>query len=783
MVLVLCLSWGNRIPVQALEEGVLEYEIVEDSYIVITDCQTSAQGVIDIPEMLLGYPVTGIGAAAFSGCTGITQILVPDGVTEIGEEAFYGCTALQTVELPETVQTLGARVCANCTSLEQISLPDGIDSIGIYAFQNCSSLEQLDLPAGVTVLQQGLLSGCSSLTQLELGAQTTQIASYFAQNNVMLSELTVPDTVTSIGSNAFQGCTALTHVYFDGDAPTVGENCFESHIVLLHYSAQASGWTQPLWNGYQTQMESPPELTGIALSQTALQMEVGEQAELCVLPAPQDAPLGNVVWTSSAPNIVQVQDGVLTAYSVGQATISADAGNFTAQCSVTVTHTTQPQSVVLSVSELSLYAGDSAQLTAQILPESAADADLSWTSSNTQIATVENGMVTAVNCGTAYITASAGTAQAVCTVTVGLHMPELLTTESTCLAVNVRWEPVAGAEGYQILRQSADGEWTALASVSGQQTTSYADTSAVYQSAYFYTVRAYSGGIWSEYDQEGVAGKRQIGQPVLRSAASVDDQTVSVQWDAVPGAEKYRLYRKSGTSNWKLVKEFNGTSYTDTGLTCGTAYTYTVRACWQDKISTYDSTGVSATPVPAAPVLRAAQASVGRVRVSWTAVPRATGYRVYRKTPGATWVRIANVGSNVLQYEDTTAEDGVIYYYTVRACRQIGSTVIAGAYDAAGIAGCTRPQTPHLVSAEALEEGNCIRWNSVAGVDGYQIYRRTEDAGWSRLGVVPASSTSYVDTRAEPGVRYYYMVRGYMDLEDSRLYTDYEEGLAVTTHS
>ncbi len=777
-----CLIAGSGIQARALSEGVLEYRIENDSCIVITGCQTDAQGTVEIPSELLGYPVVRIDASAFSGCTGITHITVPASVTDIGEEAFYGCTALESVALPEGLETLGARAFSGCTQLESISLPDGMTELGAYAFQNCSALTEISLPDGVPVLEQGLLSGCDGLQCIVLSDQTEQIGARFAQNDTALSELTVPASVTSIGDYAFQGCTALTDVTFEGDAPAAGISCFEANTVL-HYYEGAEGWTQPTWNGYQTQEEALPVLTGIALSQTEVQMGIGDSVTLTASPVPQNAPLGTVSWTSSAPNIVSVQDGVLTAQSAGQATVTAASGSVSADCQVTVTAAAQPQSITLSATELSLYAGDTAQLTAQILPESASDYELTWTSSDEQIASVENGMVTAVGGGTAYITASAGEVQAVCTVTVGLSTPVLLTPESTCLAVTVRWQPVAGAETYQILRRT-DGDWAQIAEISGQQTDSYADSSGAYDTQYSYTVRACDGAVTSEYDPAGVSGRRVLGQPVLDSAVSVDDQTVHIAWQAVPGAEAYRLYRKSGTSNWKKMIEFDGTAYDDTGLTCGTEYIYTVRAVWQGKLSTYDETGVSAVPVPAAPVLKRAQALVGLVRVEWEAVARASGYRVYRKSAGAeSWTRIATVGSGVTQYEDTAAEDDIVYIYTVRAYRTVGTANVAGRYDAAGVTGCTRPQAPMLVSAEALSTGNQIRWNAVTGAEGYYIYRRTEDSNWSRVGVSTRGSTVFLDTRAQAGVIYRYTVRAYRRLNGSMIYSSYEDGLTVTTAS
>lgn len=75
-------------------------------------------------------------------------------------------------------------------------------------------------------------------------------------------------------------------------------------------------------------------------------------------------------------------------------------------------------SVALDQTEFTLTVGESAQLTATVLPENASDPTVSWSSSDPAVATVEGGLVTALGKGTAVITATAGGQSATCTVTV-----------------------------------------------------------------------------------------------------------------------------------------------------------------------------------------------------------------------------------------------------------------------------------------------------------------------------------------------------------------------------
>lgn len=158
----------------------------------------------------------------------------------------------------------------------------------------------------------------------------------------------------------------------------------------------------------------------VTLSESALTLEVGESAELTARVLPSDATDPTVTWTSSAPSVASVDGGHVEALQAGTAVITAKAGGVEARCEVTVN---QPyvavESITLSQTELAIAKGSTVTLTATVLPAGATDPSVSWSSSNTRVATVDqDGKVTAVRVGTAVITAKAGVFSATCKVTV-----------------------------------------------------------------------------------------------------------------------------------------------------------------------------------------------------------------------------------------------------------------------------------------------------------------------------------------------------------------------------
>ena len=157
--------------------------------------------------------------------------------------------------------------------------------------------------------------------------------------------------------------------------------------------------------------------TNIALDAYSKTMSVGDKAKLTATVKPTDT-TDKVVWTSSNESVATVdENGNITALAAGTTKILATAGAVSAECTVTV-EAVKVTEVKLDKTAVSLKAGETAQLTATVLPDNAADKTVTWTSSNEKVATVVNGKITAVAAGTATITATAGGKSAACTVTV-----------------------------------------------------------------------------------------------------------------------------------------------------------------------------------------------------------------------------------------------------------------------------------------------------------------------------------------------------------------------------
>ena len=160
-------------------------------------------------------------------------------------------------------------------------------------------------------------------------------------------------------------------------------------------------------------------LTGISLNVQTADLLTGETRQLEVI-ANEGAVAENVTWTSSNTAVVSVKDGLVTALSVGEATITAVCGNYHATCKVAVSEPLTQ--ITLSQSELLLEEGKEIDLTAT--PNAGASLKgAAWSTSDDTVATVDNGKVKAVSSGTAVITIACGDVIASCTVTVQEYVP------------------------------------------------------------------------------------------------------------------------------------------------------------------------------------------------------------------------------------------------------------------------------------------------------------------------------------------------------------------------
>ena len=167
----------------------------------------------------------------------------------------------------------------------------------------------------------------------------------------------------------------------------------------------------------------------VSLNSQTGELRVGEQTTLIATITPDNATNKSVTWKSDNTEAATVENGVVTAVGEGKANITVTTvdGNKTATCEITVLPEEEPEPEVINVENVTLNSqneelkiGDTVTLVATITPSNATNKNVTWSSDNTNVATVNNGVVRAVGEGKANITVTTvdGNKTAVCEITV-----------------------------------------------------------------------------------------------------------------------------------------------------------------------------------------------------------------------------------------------------------------------------------------------------------------------------------------------------------------------------
>lgn len=188
-------------------------------------------------------------------------------------------------------------------------------------------------------------------------------------------------------------------------------------------------------------------VTGISVTPTTASLNPGGSTQLAATISPATATNKTYSWASSNTGVATVNaSGLVTAVANGTATITATTADGSHKASCTVSVTTPTSGVTLSPTTTTIIKGKTQQLTATVAPATASDKSLTWTSSNTSVATVNSsGLVTGVGTGSATITATttSGAHKATCDITVRVPVSGISVSPTTTSLIKGRTQQLA----------------------------------------------------------------------------------------------------------------------------------------------------------------------------------------------------------------------------------------------------------------------------------------------------------------------------------------------------
>lgn len=325
----------------------------------------------------------------------------------------------------------------------------------------------------------------------------------------------------------------------------------------------------------------------------------------------------------------------------------------------------------------------------------------------------------------------------------------------------VSWSKVDGAARYEVWRSTKRvGSYRLISTTSGSKLT---NVSIDEGTLYYYKVRPVaSNGTTKGTFSNIVSGKFMGTEIVLEVSYRESDGVPVIEWNKVPGAAKYQVYRstsgKTGTFNRLITTA--GQKLINTSAKPGTTYYYKVRAVSKKGTLGAFSENVSAMRDPSAAkpdVTIANRISDGKPKLTWKAMSGATGYVVYVSTTGVDgeFTQLFIGKGTVLSH--TSAQEGVDYTYKVQATFSDGQTSSMSDPVSASVV----PVKIELQGANREGDGvPVLTWNKVDLAKKYEVWRSEDGEDGEFEKVISTVGIKLTNVSVEHGVTYTYKVRG-----------------------
>lgn len=257
---------------------------------------------------------------------------------------------------------------------------------------------------------------------------------------------------------------------------------------------------------------------------------------------------------------------------------------------------------------------------------------------------------------------------------------------------------------------------------------------------------------------------RALEQPTGISASYERSGRITLKWTAVEGANAYAIYYKPAWgSEYSLLGQSSGTTYSTTTLRMGTVYYYRIQALYvvggQQVSQGAQSLSFPYIALGDVVIADPRGKDTSTIRLNWTPVAGATHYDVAMSLHDADDYKIVrtDLTGSLCDIRDISFNE--TYDFLVIPKRKLNSgDVITGLPSSNRMVGSPM-ETPSFTGYEWTETGLKLTWDAIPGAMGYVIYRRGfHETGYHKLMVSENTATTYIDTTMKPGEVYYYFV-------------------------
>ena len=376
---------------------------------VLVKCPDTRTNCVTIPST-----ITEITDYAFYGCENLVgPINLPSNLKIIGESAFFNCKLLDgAINIPDTTTSIGKKAFYACESLEEITIGNGITEILDDSFGYCSSIKELTIPNTVTTIGERAFFYCTSIETLTLGTGLKNIGNWaFDYLKSLKGDLIIPDSVETIGIAAFMNATSIDgYIIIGKNVNQIDASAFyDSELAREIPAITESSFLKPDIPYYY--LEGKVGFDTSVLAQKDLRIYNEKPVVEFIV---DGQPYKEVTLDSYAMQVTSFANPIVDGYTFEgwyYDTSFTREYNFTDDVMANTKVYAMMKiinEITFEEEEITLEVGteDSIKYT-YILEDGITEQDIEWTSSNPDIATVdENGNIAALSKGEVTITAT-----------------------------------------------------------------------------------------------------------------------------------------------------------------------------------------------------------------------------------------------------------------------------------------------------------------------------------------------------------------------------------------
>ena len=410
------------------------------SYNTDKSARTPFYSIPTLKNLKLGENVKVVDKYMFSYCTGLEELYLPDNIESVGLWGFRGCSSLKSVRFSQKLSQVSDYGFSGCTSLDNVTFPASMTSIADNSFSDCTSLKKLDLGKSLMIIGPAAFKNDTALEGIEIPETLYGLGVEAFANCSSLPNVAIK-SISSVGKQAFQGCTGLQWISLSDKTTSLGEDSFAGCTDIKYVKSYAEFPPEGLVNfvesvpangtlfvpeysldyyqyspTWETWLDIRPlnenvMVSEVVLDKTEISFKATETTQLTATVGADNATDKSILWRSSDEDIASVDaNGLVTAKAVGNAiitAIAADGSGMKAECSVTV-DPTLVETIAINGGVESLKKGRSLELSADVMPLTATNSVVEWTTSDATVAEVDkDGVVKAMTAGKVEIKATA----------------------------------------------------------------------------------------------------------------------------------------------------------------------------------------------------------------------------------------------------------------------------------------------------------------------------------------------------------------------------------------